>query len=103
MISLLNRAMQHNPLLAEAMTRALVSADASAASEADRVGELMDNTFAQVMSDAETTEVQYQVARAIADVWLSNLLAWLAHRATAADVSKRIDLVIRLLIGSDEG
>jgi TetR/AcrR family transcriptional regulator, cholesterol catabolism regulator len=35
----------------------------------------------------------------ISDVWLSNLLAWLTRRASATDVSKRLDLAVRLLIG----
>jgi hypothetical protein len=35
-------------------------------------------------------------------VWLSNLLAWLTRRASATDVSKRLDLAVRLLIGNGE-
>ena len=35
-------------------------------------------------------------------VWLSNLLAWLTRRASATDVSKRLDLAVRLLIGDGE-
>jgi hypothetical protein len=38
----------------------------------------------------------------ISDVWLSNLLAWLTRRASATDVSKRLDLAVRLLIGDSE-
>jgi AcrR family transcriptional regulator len=102
MISRLNRAMQRNPLLTEAMTRAFVFADASAAGEVDHVGKLMDNMFARAMSDGEPTEDQYHIARVISDVWLSNLLAWLTRRASATDVSKRLDLAVRLLIGDEE-
>ncbi|MBV8928373.1 MAG: TetR family transcriptional regulator, partial [Mycobacteriaceae bacterium] len=102
MLSRLNRAMQRNPLLTEAMTRAFVFADASAAGEVDHVGRLMDSMFARAMSDGEPTEDQYHIARVISDVWLSNLLAWLTRRASATDVSKRLDLAVRLLIGDDE-
>jgi TetR/AcrR family transcriptional regulator, cholesterol catabolism regulator len=102
MISRLNRAMQRNPLLTEAMTRAFVFADASAAGEVDYVGKLMDTMFAKAMSDGEPTEDQYHIARVISDVWLSNLLAWLTRRASATDVSKRLDLAVRLLIGDEE-
>ncbi|WP_299564171.1 cholesterol catabolism transcriptional regulator KstR [uncultured Mycolicibacterium sp.] len=98
-IGKLNRAMQRNPLLTEAMTRAFVFADASAAGEVDHVGKLMDAMFARAMSDGEPTEDQYHIARVISDVWLSNLLAWLTRRASATDVSKRLDLTVRLLIG----
>ncbi len=102
MVGKLNRAMQRNPLLTEAMTRAFVFADASAAGEVDHVGKLMDSMFARAMSDGEPTEDQYHIARVISDVWLSNLLAWLTRRASASDVSKRLDLAVRLLIGDGE-
>jgi TetR/AcrR family transcriptional regulator, cholesterol catabolism regulator len=102
MVGKLNRAMQRNPLLTEAMTRAFVFADASAAGEVDHVGKLMDSMFARAMSDGEPTEDQYHIARVISDVWLSNLLAWLTRRASATDVSKRLDLAVRLLIGNGE-
>ena len=102
MVGKLNRAMQRNPLLTEAMTRAFVFADASAAGEVDYVGKLMDSMFARAMSEGEPTEDQYHIARVISDVWLSNLLAWLTRRASATDVSKRLDLAMRLLIGDGE-
>ena len=102
MVGKLNRAMQRNPLLTEAMTRAFVFADASAAGEVDHVGKLMDSMFARAMSEGEPTEDQYHIARVISDVWLSNPLAWLTRRASATDVSKRLDLAVRLLIGDGE-
>lgn len=102
MISKLNRAMQRNPLLTEAMTRAFVFADASAAGEVDHVQKLIDAMFARAMSGGEPTEEQYHISRVISDVWLSNLLAWLTRRVSAADFSTRIDLAVRLLIGDED-
>jgi AcrR family transcriptional regulator len=102
MVNKLNRAMQRNPLLTEAMTRAYVFADASAAGEVDHVERIIDSMFARAMSDGEPSEDQYHIARVISDVWLSNLLAWLTRRASASDVSKRLDLAVRLLIGDDK-
>ena len=102
MVGKLNRAMQRNPLLTEAMTRAFVFADASAAGEVDHVGKLMDSMFARAMSDGDPTEDQYPIARVISDVWLSTLLAWLTRRASATDVRKRLDLAVRLLIGDGD-
>ena len=102
MVNKLNRAMQRNPLLTEAMTRAYVFADASAAGEVDHVEKIIDSMFARAMSDGEPSEDQYHIARVISDVWLSNLLAWLTRRASASDVSKRLDLAVRLLIGDDK-
>ena len=102
MVSKLNRAMQRNPLLTEAMTRAYVFADASAAGEVDHVEKIIDSMFARAMADGEPSEDQFHIARVISDVWLSNLLAWLTRRASATDVSKRLDLAVRLLIGDGE-
>ena len=101
MVGKLNRAMQRNPLFTEAMARAYVFADASAAGEVDHVEKIIDSMFARAMSD-EPTEEQFHIARVISDVWLSNLLAWLTRRASASDVSKRLDLTVRLLIGDEE-
>lgn len=101
-VNKLNRAMQRNPLLTEAMTRAYVFADASAAGEVDHVQKLIDSMFAGAMSDGEPTEEQYHISRVISDVWLSNLLAWLTRRASATDFSTRLDLAVRLLIGDDD-
>ena len=100
-ISKLNKAMQRNPLLTEAMTRAYVFADASAAGEVDHVQKLIDSMFAQAMSDGEPTEEQYHISRVISDVWLSNLLAWLTRRASATDFTTRLDLAVRLLLGDE--
>ncbi|WP_250149662.1 cholesterol catabolism transcriptional regulator KstR [Mycolicibacter acidiphilus] len=101
-VSKLNRAMQRNPLLTEAMTRAYVFADASAAGEVDYVQKLIDSMFARAMSEGEPTEEQYHISRVISDVWLSNLLAWLTRRASATDFSTRLDLAVRLLIGDED-
>ena len=69
MVSKLNRAMQRNPLLTEAMTRAYVFADASAAGEVDHAEKIIDSMFARAMSDGEPTEEQYHIARVISNVW----------------------------------
>jgi TetR/AcrR family transcriptional regulator, cholesterol catabolism regulator len=99
MIGGLTKAMQRDPQLTEAMTRAFMFADASAAAEVDRVGRLMDAMFARAMSDDEPTEEQLAIARVISDVWLSNLVAWVTRRASATDVANRLELTIGLLLG----
>lgn len=101
-VSKLNGAMQRNPLLTEAMTRAYVFADASAAGEVDHVQKLIESMFARAMSEGEPTEEQCHLSRVISDVWLSNLLAWLTRRASATDFATRLDLAVRLLIGDEE-
>ncbi|MEV4648288.1 cholesterol catabolism transcriptional regulator KstR [Saccharopolyspora sp. NPDC049357] len=94
----LTRAFQRNPNLSEAVTRALMSADASAATEVDMANRMMEAMFIAVMSDGEPSEEQVAVARVIGDVWLSNLVAWVTRRASATDVSNRLELTVRLLL-----
>jgi TetR/AcrR family transcriptional regulator, cholesterol catabolism regulator len=95
------RAMQRDPHLTEAMTRAFMFADATAATEVDTVGKLMDRMFTRAMhpADSEPSDEDRAVARVIADVWLSNLVAWVTRRASATDVADRLELTVRLLLG----
>ncbi|MFR9752841.1 cholesterol catabolism transcriptional regulator KstR [Nocardia sp. 004] len=99
LLTQITRMMQRDPLLTEAMTRAFMFADASAAAEVDRVGKVMDRVFARAMNDGEPTERQLAIARVISDVWLSNLVAWLTRRASATDVTQRLELTVDLLLG----
>ncbi|MCU1639771.1 MULTISPECIES: cholesterol catabolism transcriptional regulator KstR [unclassified Nocardia] len=102
MLTQITRAMQRDPLLTEAMTRAFMFADASAAAEVDRVGKVMDRFFARALSDEVPDERQLAIARVISDVWLSNLVAWLTRRASATDVTERLELTVDLLIGGEK-
>jgi AcrR family transcriptional regulator len=100
MLGGITKAMQRDPQLTEAMTRAFMFADASAAAEVDAVGRLMDGMFARAMSNnSDPTEEQLAIARVISDVWLSNLVAWVTRRASATDVANRLELTIGLLLG----
>jgi AcrR family transcriptional regulator len=99
MLGGITKAMQRDPQLTEAMTRAFMFADASAAAEVDAVGRLMDSMFARAMNNGEPTEEQLAIARVISDVWLSNLVAWVTRRASATDVANRLELTIGLLLG----
>jgi len=98
-LSRMTQGMQRDPQLTEAMTRAFMFADASAAAEVDTVGRLMDRMIARAMTDGVPTEDQLAVARVISDVWLSNLVAWVTRRASATDVANRVELTIALLLG----
>ncbi|MEC3913716.1 cholesterol catabolism transcriptional regulator KstR [Nocardia sp. CDC160] len=102
LLTQVTRAMQRDPLLTEAMTRAFMFADASAAAEVDRVGKVMDRFFARALSDETPTDRQLAIARVISDVWLSNLVAWLTRRASATDVTERLELTVDLLIGGGD-
>jgi AcrR family transcriptional regulator len=98
-LSRITKGMQRDPQLTEAMTRAFMFADASAAAEVDTVGRLMDRMIARALTEDEPDEDQLAVARVISDVWLSNLVAWVTRRASAADVGARLELAIGLLLG----
>jgi TetR/AcrR family transcriptional regulator, cholesterol catabolism regulator len=99
MLSRVTRAMQRDPHLTEAMTRAFMFADATAATEVDTVGKLMDSMFTHAMHPTTTpTDEDRAIARVITDVWLSNLVAWVTHRASATDVTNRLELTVRLLL-----
>ena len=92
------RAMQREPLLAEAMTRAFMFADPSASAEVNAVARLMEEMFTRAMHDGEPTADDRAKARVIGDVWLSNLVAWVTRRASANDVINHLELASRLLL-----
>jgi TetR/AcrR family transcriptional regulator, cholesterol catabolism regulator len=101
MLFVLNRmtqSMQRNPMLAEAMTRAFMFADPSAASEVNSVAGLMERILTRAIHEGQPTTDEAAIARIIGDVWLSNLVAWVTRRASANDVSEHLELAVRLLL-----
>jgi AcrR family transcriptional regulator len=94
----ITRSMQREPNLAEAMTRAFMFADPSAAAEVNAVARLMEQMLTRAMHDGEPSEDDKAIARIIGDVWLSNLVAWVTRRASANDVSNHLELAARLLL-----
>jgi AcrR family transcriptional regulator len=102
----ITRTMQREPQLTEAMTRAFMFADPSAAAEVNMVGRLMEDMFMRAMrggtpADGDLGEPSADdraKARVIGDVWLSNLVAWVTRRASASDVINHLELAARLLL-----
>ena len=92
------RSMQREPMLTEAMTRAFMFADPSAANEVNTVARLMEKMFTKAMHEGEPSADDMAIARVIGDVWLSNLVAWVTRRASAEDVSNHLELAARLLL-----
>lgn len=92
------RSMQREPLLIEAMTRAFMFADPSAAAEVNTVARLMEAMLTRAMHEGEPTPDEQAIARIIGDVWLSNLVAWVTRRASANDVAAQLELAARLLL-----
>ena len=92
------RSMQREPMLTEAMTRAFMFADPSAAAEVNAVARLMEQMLTRAMHEGEPSNDDKAVARVIGDVFLSNLVAWVTRRASADDVSNHLELAARLLL-----
>ncbi|MCF8568984.1 cholesterol catabolism transcriptional regulator KstR [Gordonia sp. HY002] len=101
-LDMITFAMQRDPLLTEAMTRAFMFADASATVEVDRVAGTIDRLLAGAILNPddhqEPSEKELAIARVISDVWMSNLVQWLTRRVSAADVTNRMAQTVRLLL-----
>jgi len=82
-LSRVTRTMQREPLLTEAMTRAFMFADTSAAAELQMVGDLMERMFRKAMRDENPGDEDIAVLHIVADVWMANLVAWVTRRASS--------------------
>jgi AcrR family transcriptional regulator len=94
----ITRSMQRDPMLTEAMTRAFMFADPSAAAEVNAVARHMERMLTRAMHEGEPSADETAIARIIGDVWLSNLVAWVTRRASANDVTNHLELATRLLL-----
>jgi AcrR family transcriptional regulator len=99
------RALQRDPNLTEALTRAFMFADASVANEIHAVGMHVTRMLMRALHDSgvtseeiEPTEEDIAIAKVIGDVWLASLVQWVTGRASAVDVSKSMDVAVRLLL-----
>lgn len=101
-LSRMTRGMQRDPHLTEAMVRAFMFADTTAAAEVEHVGRLMEQMFAQAIGKDDPTERDRAVFHLIADVWMANLVAWVTRRASAADVQHRLELSVHLLLDNGD-
>ena len=94
------RGLQGDPHLTEALTRAFMFADASAANEIHAVGMLLSSILTQAMHPGATdlTDDDVAIARVIGDIWLSALVAWVTGRSTAVETSAHMENAVRLLL-----
>ena len=97
------RTLQRTPMLTEAMTRAIMSADASVANEVVEVDRHTRRMITGAMTDGQPTDEHQAIAEVIGAVWLSSLMSWVMRRSSAEDVSKRLELAVRLLLGPASG
>lgn len=96
------RALQRDPQMADAMIRALMFADASAAAEVNAVNDIMTEAIIGAMRDGApangSTRDERAVARVLEQVWWANILAWLSGRSSAAQMTADLDVAARLLL-----
>lgn len=101
-----SRALQRDPELTEALTRAFMFADASVSDEIHVVGQHVTRMLLRAMRQAgpgfdpgTPTDEERAVAKVIGDVWLASLVQWVTGRASAEDVDRSLDVAVRLLLG----
>ena len=94
------RVLQREPQLADAMMRALMFADASAASDVDSVSAVMTGAITQAMNgpDRDPSDEDDAIARVIENVWWAYILSWLSGRASARQVTDELEVAVRLLV-----
>jgi len=90
-------ALQREPLLAEAMVRALSFADRSVSAEVDEVGGLTSAIVLDAAQLGTPTAEQQAALRVIGHTWHATLLAWLSGRASLAEVRADLHTAARLL------
>src|SRR5688500_17562904 len=98
------RALQRDPQLAEAMIRALMFADASAAAEVNAVNDVMTDAIIGAIRGGDgssgngATRDERAVARVLDQVWWANILAWLSGRSSSAQMTADLQVAAKLLL-----
>ena len=99
-LSRTTRGLQGEPHLTEARTRAFMFADASVQSEIHHVGMLMTSMLTRAMhpDKPDLTDEDVAIAKVIGDVWLAALVGWVTGRTSSEDVTRQMDVAVRLLL-----
>jgi AcrR family transcriptional regulator len=91
-------ALQREPLLADAMVRALIFADRSVRAEVDTVSRLTTTIIVDAMAlPGEPSAPQLASIRVIEHTWHATLVSWLSARATVPQVTSDIRTACTLL------
>ena len=92
------RQLQREPLLADAMVRALNFGDRSVCTEVDAVSRLTTAIILDAMGvSGEPSPRQLSAVRVIGHTWHSTLVAWLSGRSSIEQVSVDIETVCTLI------
>jgi AcrR family transcriptional regulator len=93
------RSLQRDPLLTEAMVRAMMAADPSLAPEVTAIRQGMSDLIVQAMRNGgQPQEHDVEIAAILQDVWFARQIAWLGGRIDATDVWRDIHQAIVLVV-----
>lgn len=93
------RSLQREPLLTEAMVRAMMAADVTVAAEVQAIREGMAHLIVQAMRNGgPEQDHDEELAAILQDVWFARQIAWLGGRIAAEDVWRDIHLAIQLVL-----
>jgi AcrR family transcriptional regulator len=93
------RSLQRDPLLTEAMIRAMMAADATVALEVSAVRQGMADLIVEaIRGGGEPQPDDVALAAILQDVWFARQISWLGGRIAAADVWRDIQVAIRLVL-----
>jgi hypothetical protein len=93
------RSLQRDPLLTEAMVRAMMAADATVAAEVNAVRQGMSDLIVQAIRGGGGEQPNdVELAAILQDVWFARQIAWLGGRIDAADVWHDIHAAIELVL-----
>ncbi|WP_320774893.1 TetR family transcriptional regulator [Streptomyces sp. CRN 30] len=91
------RALQRDPLLADAMVRALIFADRGASAEVDLVYRRTTAIVLDAMGGPDPTPGQLAAVRVVEHTWHSALITWLSGRASIDQVRADVETACRLI------
>ena len=93
------RSLQRDPLLTEALVRAMMAADSSVAAEVTAIRRGMSDLIVLAMRNGgEPRENDVEIAEILQDVWFARQIAWIGGRIEAADVWRDIHHAIELVV-----
>jgi AcrR family transcriptional regulator len=83
------------PLLADALMRAYLSADSTAAQNVDSVRDTLSRMMCAAVGDDQS--MTSEIGDLVADLWVAHLLALVQNRADATDLRHRLQRVVAMI------